>query len=158
MRLSLRGPRVSLGRKGLRLPLGRTAGSPAQKEGNPPAGRSSVPPREPSTEARVMHSSCQGAGGGAWWWAAGWAGSGGLRLRGESVSMGQAKLHGNQSKGPEDGLRISFPKNSGDPVWCGWGSACGGGGPRGGRLCWGSHLRSMSAWQQEESQSHQESR
>ena len=88
----------------------------------------------------------------------GLGGSGGLRLRGKSISMGQAKLHGNQSKGPEDGLRISFPKNSGDPVWWGWGSACGGGGPRAGRLCWGSHLRSMSARQQEESQSHQESR
>ena len=61
MRLSLRGPRVILGRKDLRLPLGRTAGSPAQKEGNPPAERSSVPSREPSTEAGVMHSSCQGA-------------------------------------------------------------------------------------------------
>ena len=38
MGLSSRGPRVSLGRKGLSLPLGRTAGSPAQKEGNLPAG------------------------------------------------------------------------------------------------------------------------
>lgn len=114
MGLSSRGPRVSLGRKGLSLPLGRTARSPAQKEGNLPAGRSAVSPLEPSTEARVMHSCCQGT------WKGALGVSGELRLQGKSVSMGQARLDGNQSEGPEDGLRISLPQNTGDPAWWGW--------------------------------------
>ena len=119
MGLSSRGPRVSLGRKGLSLPMGRTAGSPAQKEGNLPAGRSAVSPLEPSTEARVMHSCCQDM------WKGALGVSGELRLQGNSVSMGQARLDDNQSEGPEDGLRISLPQNSGDSAWWGWGSTCG---------------------------------
>lgn len=87
-----------------------------------------------------MHSCCQGT------WKGALGVSGGLRLQGNSVSMGQARLDGNQSEGPEDGLRISLPQNSGDPAWWGWGSACGGGGPGGGDFAgaaiWGACLLS----------------
>ena len=69
--------------------------------------------------------------------------------------MGQIS---NQSEGPEDGLRSNLPQNSRDPAWWGWGNTCCGGGPGRGGLRWGSHLGSMSAQQQEESWSHQESK
>lgn len=90
-----------------------------------------------------MHSCCQGT------WKGALGVSGELRLQGNSVSMGQARLDGNQSEGPEDGLRISLPRNSGDPAWWGWEVPVVEAGRRG--LHWGSHLGSMSAQQEEES-------
>lgn len=54
-----------------------------------------------------------------------------------------------KSEGPEDGLRISLPRNSGDPAWWGWEVPVVEAGRRG--LHWGSHLGSMSAQQEEES-------
>ena len=104
------------GRKGLSLPLWRTARSLAQREGNPPAGL-----WELSTEAGVMHSSCQDAWGGLW------GALEGLGFGGNQSGLGQDRLHGYHSEGPEDGLRRQTPTGQLGHCVVGCGSTCCGG-------------------------------